>query len=239
MDWYFDVVAPGVDKTETRHEAESAVVPLMREVLDLRAQQATSFNNRSLDENNGMYYRFPDAEVGLYGASRLYDVFPGGCVTTRLGKMDIIGTSELSQCQALIAKAGDRVSVSHVLYGEESLIPKIKEQMQKEIGGEARWIYVSPEAIVPDDASQDRQEAAQEMNDYYKKIAQTNGFEPHTYYRVDATYNPNNVGSSSVIVSQAGISVVGTRFDYRNPSWKGASDPKKWMRKMQTVETIE
>ncbi len=238
LDWYFDVIAPAVDRSESVHESESATPPLSREVRDLKTPNVLSFHNRSVEDDD-MYARFQDARVAMYGGSTIYDVNPAGCVIARLKSMDVIGTSELSQCQALIARNGNRVALSHVLYGEESLIPKLIERMKKEMGEKAEWLYVHPEAITAPDADESDRESAQEQNAYYERIAAENNLKPFTYYRVDATYNPDNVGSSSVIISQAGITVVGTRLAYRNPAWKTPSDQKLWMRKIQTVKTIE
>ena len=239
MDWYFDLIAPSVDRAETVHESESAIAPVSREVRDLKSLNVSSFHNRSVDENAQMFGRFEDAQVGVYGGSQIYDINPGGCVIARLKSMDVIGTSELSQCQALIARDGNRVAMSHVLYGEESLIPKLIEKMRQEMGGHPEWFYVHPESIVAPDADVSDQERAKEHNEYYERIAAENKLKPFTYYRVNAGYNPDNVGSSSVIVSQAGISVVGTRLAYKNPAWKSAASPKQWMRTIQTVKTIE
>ncbi len=235
--WYFDTVAPRLDATETEHARLSAMPPLaLGHYNELKSTTVNIAGNMSLAGRRD-YGSTRWSEISLYGPAAIIDVAAGSLASIDLGEYDIVGTSGLSQCQALIGRSEYRVAVSHVLYGQEELVPELASAMRQQLGPQAELQYIHPQAAISPFATERDKRAAKEHNDGYLKIADANGLKPHGYYRVDADYNPDDIGSSAVVMSRAGTSLVATRLAYKHPAWKG-HDRRRWLQKIIRTEDL-
>lgn len=231
---YFDCVAPGAERTETIHEESSAMPPpeLDGELLQRKGGIRTGFLSDLYGSKKWVEPRYRNS-VFQYGPSTIADVNPGGFVCLELGDQNIVGTSDLTSCQAIILQFGSTVFLGHSLFLCEQTIPAVVSEAKKLFGDFNKAFFVYPEIRLPPKASDQEQEFAAIKNNRYLEIAQTNELLAIPYQHI-GDFNPLGIGESSVIVSPVGIQVIGTRLAYHSDQvWRGSPTARQWTGKTQ------
>ncbi len=235
-DMYFDCLSPEYVSHGNIFKREFVIAPPHVSFEDARLDEWGVSGGLLSDFRGDTFTHKPwqESRVTQYGSIKISTVFPGGWGMQARDKHAIIGTENLSACQAIVGRDQNRVLVAHSLYGCESDIPEIMRQFRATLSSDARFDFFYPhyEFGEGDQQAGSWKENADMWNRRYVDIASREGMNRRGYYFVRADHNPDDVGASAVLVTEDGIRVVGYRIVYDSLA-------KQWKQAIRTIQDYD
>jgi len=237
QEMYFDSVPPSMDREGSRgrrfidERVTEPVILSLEEVVD-KSMGLDGGMIAQLDGSDAYRNREYVSRFIQYGPVRVVDVIPGDWAIQKAGEFTMLGSSEFSACQAVIARNRDHIALAHSLYGCEDRISLIVEKFRRTLGQDARLQFFYPQQVLGSDTQSDsfrNQENVSAHNARYQQIAVDHAMESVPFYYVDSDYNPNDVGGHTILVTQDRIRVIGNRM-VRN------TQNGTWERQIRTIE---
>ncbi len=219
MDRYFDVTDPYEASGSSSFFQDQFVIPPPR----LSVEQCGA----SVKHGGVVEIAYPEGarhtmilpiEIFQYGPSRIYHVPPGSWTEVRgLGEQDVIGTTALTSCTAIVAATPTRHFMAHVLSSRHDDIRAILQKCQDVYKG-SNMAMISPFWREQDGTENDRWNC--ELSD----IAKEQKVALHQFpYIGHKTSNPDEIDWTTVILGKDFFRSLGTRCaGPRNPFRSGS-----------------
>lgn len=238
QDMYFDAVPPSEQEYATRAAQfiDTRITEPVILAVDQLTRQGYGIEGGMISALEG-HDEYRPAEyysrIVQYGPVRMIDVVPGDYAIHDASDELILGSTGFSACQAIVARSEGKVALVHSLFGCESSIPAIVQKL-KETMNNPRLQFIYPRREVhPDGTDRDwERKSIPTHNARYEAIAQAHGMEVIPYYFVEARYNPDDVGQSTVIVTDSHVRVIGDRVVYDQ-------EKKQWERVLRTQKDYD
>lgn len=213
MDRYYDVTDPYESSGKVSSFEDHFAMPVPElDPEDLPRIMKSGSIAAITESDSASHTLTRPVEIFQYGPSRIYSVPPGGWVEIKnLEEQDLIGTTYLTSCTALVAHDGEKYFLAHVLGSKTEEIRALLTRLREKPSAAIQF-------IVPFWRKKSGEEVTS-WNQRLKNLADEFSVAPQWYpYIGSSTSEEEGIDWTTVIVGRDFIRSVGTRSgEAQNP----------------------